>query len=318
MGIFSGIKDMFKERKVTPEYAVINDDYKNVREPLINWLNQNIGKANTYTGKLTADKTNQESESLDYLKKYTDAGVSDLRKSATGQIQKTLDGEYDPTTSPYYQAVKAEATRNLADTQANIASNAAGAGRYWTGARLGQQSKSAENTANELNQIVYGLQDKERQRQMDVVSEALAAAQQEEQIPLQKATALQTLGSLDRNIQQSQLDALYNEWNRSTNEYPMQVAQLASGVQKAPDRAEVSTLPSTAMGMLGTISPLIGSYNQQKYGYTAGQTSISDLIKIMTQAASFGGMGGMGGASNGVASSTAIRKPSFMNSGISF
>ena len=51
--------------------------------------------------------------------------------------------------------------------------------------------------------------------------------------------------------------------------------------------------PSTFMSMLGEVSPLVGSYNTHKYGYTTNQSSISDateaLLKLLSANSGAGG-----------------------------
>jgi len=79
--------------------------------------------------------------------------------------------------------------------------------------------------------------------------------------------------------------------------------------------------PSTFAKLLGTVSPVMGTYNEQKYGYTQGQVSISDAVN-MAMGAFTGGMGGTGGGATSGASTTGASSynantPSYRNSGFS-
>lgn len=242
---------LFGQKEQTQKVAEVADPYKSVREPYLGWLSGQIGKTGpTYAGETTAPMSDYEKESLNWLKNYSEGGPSATRTAATGEINKTLSGAYaDPTTSPYYQAIKAEAARNLKDTQKNIASNAAGGGNYWTGARLNVQGNESAKTTNSLNTTLGTLAQQERQNMLNVLPQANAFATAEEQAPLQKATALQTLGALPREIQQAQDTAAQNQWQQAVYQYPLDIASLAAGQAQAPVYAQTGYAPSTAQQM---------------------------------------------------------------------
>lgn len=227
--------------------SVAADPYERVRNQLNDWLTGTgtpgqpgytpgqIGQpGKSYTGEMVAPLSEQEGKSFGFLKKYGEQGYGDTFKQGQGEISKTLTNEYDPTTSPYYQAVKAHSAKNLEETQRNIASNAAGGGRYWTGARLEQEGKAARESELGLNNLLGVLSENERQRRLDVLPQALNFGQAEQRLPLEKASAFQTLGALPRNIQQAQDTSSQNEWLRSQVEYPLEIAKLASNVQTPP------------------------------------------------------------------------------------
>ena len=257
---------LFKSKKTTPEVAEVADPYGSVRDPLLKWLSGQIGKpAETYKGEFVAPASEQEKQSLDFLKQYTTQGTPEGINLAKEEYRKTLQGEYDPTTSPYYQAVKAESARNLEDTLGGIKSAAAGGGRYWTGARLGEEREARTDVGNALNTLLGGMAETERARRLQAAPMAAQLGQQEQQLPLQQATALQTLGALPRTLEQAQNQALYNEWLRSTQEYPLNIAQLAAGVQQPPMYGQVGYQPSIF----------------DKYIMPAGQTAMSAAIMGM-------------------------------------
>lgn len=229
-----------KTKSTDPTFTIAADDYGAVREPLIKWLNQKIGKpAEQYpSDKLVADKTPQEEKSVGFVDQYADQGQNKNVSLASQEVQKTLSGNYDPTSSPYYQAVKAEAARNLEEAQSDIADRAAGTTGYWRGSRVKAQADTARDYALGLNKLLYGMAEDERVRRLQTVPVAQQLGAYEEAAPLRKATALQELGSLDRQINQARNDAIYNEWLRATQEYPLNVATLAANVQQPPDRAQ--------------------------------------------------------------------------------
>jgi hypothetical protein len=251
---------MFKSKESTPQYTSVADPYKSIREPTIDWLKSQIGKpADQYQGEMVAPATDQEKQSLDFLKGYVDQGDSENTKLANEEVRKTMTDQYDPTSSGYYQAVKAESAKNLADVQENISDQAAGGGRYWGGARLKEQGTASNDAAIAMNKLLYGMQETERGRRLATAPLAAQLGERAEQKPLEKATALQSLGSLERTLSQARDEAIYNEWLRATQEYPLQVASMGAGLAREPYYAQTVKLPSAAMTMLNKMTTGPGS-----------------------------------------------------------
>lgn len=234
----------------------VADPYGKVRESYLNWLTPEIGKAGpSYPGQLVAPMSPQESQSFDFLRKYGEGGItaSPTFQQGKSEISKTLTDQYNPATSPYYQAVKAEAAKNLQETQKGIAGKAAGGGRYWAGARLGRQQEAASETERGLNTLLGQMAETERQRRLNVLPQAFQYGQAEAQEPLQKAEAFQTLGALPRQIEQMLNTANYQDWLRANVEYPMQIGQMAQGTQQAPLYQQ--NTPSFIYDMLTKLAP---------------------------------------------------------------
>jgi len=252
---------LFKQKKTSPEYTTTYDPFSNIRSSLSSYLTGQIGKpAEQYKGEMIAPKTSQETQSLDWLSKYAEGGQGEGMSLANEEVKKTMSGYYDPSSSPYYQAVKAESARNLGDVQRGIASDAAGGGRYWTGARLEQQREAGTDVANNLNTLLGGMAEKERMNRLNTVPIAAQLGQYEEQRPLAKAGALQQYGGLDRTLQQAQNEAVYNEWLRSTQDYPLQIAQLSQGLAaQQPIMSQVGYQPSGLSSLMTMIPTLLSS-----------------------------------------------------------
>lgn len=271
--------NLFSSKKQTPEYSTVYDPFSKVRGQTSDWLSSQIGqKAEPYTGKLVEGMSAPETESLDWLKKYTQGGPSEMTGLGQAEIKKTLTGEYDPTTSPYYMAVKAESARNLAETQQNVADKAAGGGRYWGGARLEQQREAGTDVANALNTMLGGMSERERQNRLGAATTAAQMGEAEQNIPLQKAMAGQQLGALPREIGTAQNQAIYNEWIRQQN-YPKEIAQMAQPYATyEPTMAEESYAPSLFQQLsplLGEGAKALGSYYQNKQNPKAGKNTSS-------------------------------------------
>ena len=257
---------------VTP----VADDFGALRQPLIDWLKPQIGQpGQAYQGEMVAPMSPQESQSFDFLRKYGETGYGPTFAAGQKQITDTLGGNYNPANSPYYQAVKAEAANNLKNTQTNIASNAAGGGRYFAGARVKQQGEASSESERGLNTLMGSLAQQERQNQLNVLPQALQYGQAAPQLELEKSAAFQSLGALPRNIQQMLDTSQQNEWQRANVDYPMQIAQMVQGMPISPIYQQN---PESA------ISKLLGGAGQG-----AGQIGTALLMaKLLAPAAAAG------------------------------
>ncbi len=222
---------LFKSKKSEGQLTPMYDPYAGLRNKTSSWLESQIGKpAEPYTGEFVAPMTDEEKKSTEYLNQYAEGGPSESTKLVGQEIQKTLSGGYDPSTSPYYQAVKAQTMKNNRLATERLNQRSSMGGRYFSGGRVQAQSDLEEDTTNELNRVVYGLADKERQRKLDLLPFASEFGRSEEEAPLRKTSALQEYGQLPRAIQQALLDAKYGEFLSANREYPMNIAAYASNL----------------------------------------------------------------------------------------
>jgi hypothetical protein len=262
-----------KTEKHTPEVSVVADPYAPTREALQNWITENLGEGKQYEGDIISkDPTQYEQASFGKLSEYAGSQLPSIWRSGQEELQKTLSGDYDPSSSPYYQAVKAEAARNLEDTQKNIASKAGGAGRYYSGARIKQQGEAATDTGIAMNKMLGEMAEQERVRRLQAAPVAMQAGQYEQQLPLQQATALQGLGALPRQLQDAYQQAMYNEWMQATRQWPLSVAGIAGGVQQAPLYAQAgyTQSPSPFSQIFNPIAGAVGQGLGTALGMGAG------------------------------------------------
>jgi hypothetical protein len=248
---------MFKSKeKSSPGVTAAADPYGDVREGLNKYLSDNIGKTGTpYTGETVAPMSSQEEESMKSLDAYKNRTASDSTKAARTMAVNTLEGDYDPTKSAAYQAVKAEAMRSLGQQQDAIKDASAGGGRYYTGARLQQQREAGTDVVNRLSTIMGEGAEAERNRQVSMVPVAAALGESEELDPLKTTEALQTYGSLPRVIQQAQDEADLQEFLRTNYDFPMSIAQIAAGVQQAPLYTQNYMKPSLFSSIMQGLTP---------------------------------------------------------------
>ena len=261
MGFSLNPSDWFSDKDRGMGVSVVADPYKDVREPLVSWLGGRIGQSGpSYQGQQVAPLSRQEQQSLGFLDQYGNTQNTPLHKNAVAEINKTLTDSYNPATSPYYQAVKAEAAQNLKDTQENINRNTPSSRAYFSGARIKEQSRAASDSAIGLNNTLGQLSMQERMNRLNVLPQAF----QYMNVPLQQAEAYQSLGGLPRMIEQARNTADLEDWLRSNYQYPMDIAGMASGVQQAPVYQQ--NTPSFLYDLIMSTAPAVAG----AYGAAAG------------------------------------------------
>lgn len=252
------MSSLFKSKKQTPEVTTMADPYKDVREPLIGWLKGQIGQpGQQYTGELVAPASPYGKESLDYLTSYAKGGASPATQAASTYLQDVVGKYKDPASSPYYQAVKAEAGRLKEQGTRDIADMASGGGRYWTGARLGEQADYLKDVDIGLLKELGGLGETYQAQQLQAAPMLAQMGQYAEEEPLRKTGALQGYGDYERNIQNALNQAVYQEWMRSTQQWPYNMASLASGIQQAPLYGQVGYSQSPFSQISQSVVPII-------------------------------------------------------------
>lgn len=102
-----------------------------------------------------------------------------------------------------------------------------------------------------------------------------------------------TMGSLERQLKDQKAKDEYGEFKRQREEKLSRINLMQDQWQN-PMGTITKKGPSTFAKIFGQINPLMGSYNQARYGYNEGQITLGDLsdaaLKIFTA--------GMGGGTN--------------------
>jgi hypothetical protein len=86
-----------------------------------------------------------------------------------------------------------------------------------------------------------------------------------------------TYGDMERQMKDTAALRQYEEFNRGRQEELLRLGLMKDQWQ-TPMGAITTKGPSTFAKMLGTFNPIMGSYNQQKYGYETGQITIDKAI----------------------------------------
>ena len=232
----------------------------------------NFTPGEAYGGQFSAPMTGIEGRGLDELGNLMGRpATGELFGAGRQQILDTLGGRFaDPNQSPFIKAMTQLSGQNLRDATDQARGRRGARGTYYTTAGLQEESRLSERTQNALNAIIGEFQNQERGRQFSAAPIAAGMDEYENlTAPLKRITASQTLGSLERTLQQADLERQYGDYKRQ--------------------RDELGTLPGVAQGVYSTNVP---------YGLksvTMPQQS-SNFQQIMAQMAplfsrSFGGGG---------------------------
>lgn len=176
----------------------------------------------TYPGPLMAALSEFEETGLEGLKGYLDKPLpteGQLYTSAVDEIVKTLSGEeYDPSQGEYYQAYKTSVLRELEEAKDRLAARASAGDKFFGGGRIATEGELEESALGNMAMVLGELAEKERERRLGAVSQALGLTQYEEEASLQRIAASQQFGALPRLIEQAEMDAEYQEWIRALND----------------------------------------------------------------------------------------------------
>lgn len=167
-----------------------------LREKVLNYVRKygDIDKA-------SQSLTPAEQEALKYLGYYTEGQAGPTYAAGEQEILKTLAGEYDPTTSPYYEpTLKAiEQRRDTARDRLRRGYNLGG--NLSSLARARAESESDISYEGQISDMLMGLQERERERRLGVLPQAAAYGQYTEESPLRRAEALLSVGNIPRQLE---------------------------------------------------------------------------------------------------------------------
>ncbi len=220
-----------------------------------------------YGGQLSAQMTPFEKTGLDVLSGYMDApNIGNAFTAGKGQIMDTLSGKYmSPETSPFLQAMNRMGQRTLADQISQSRAGAGARGTFFGSQAMNQENLLRENMANSLNALTGQFIQNERQNMLGAVPQAMGIDEYESVLaPLKKVASSQTLGNLQRVLEQSDLERKYQEFTRQRTEKALPIQAGLSlmntgysgsgGTMNAPQQG--NSLMNLLAGMVG---PQLGS-----------------------------------------------------------
>lgn len=225
----------------------------------------------TYPGPLMAALSEFEETGLGGLRDYMGAPLpteGTMYKSAADEIMKTLSGEqYDPSQGEYYQAYRSSVMRELEEAKDRLAARASAGDKFFGGGRIATEGEMEESALGKMAMVLGELAEKERERRLGAVTQALGLTQYEEAAPLQRVAASQQYGALPRLIEQAEMDVEYQEWLRALGDLGISL-DVATGL--ATWQPRVGML-QTGGGEKDWVSDVRGIANMVRGGIAGGQ-----------------------------------------------
>jgi len=214
---------------------------------------ERIGRAGEpYPGPLVAALSEFEETGLGGLREFLGKPLpteGKLYTSAVDEILRTLEGEYDPAESEYYQAYRTGVMRELEEAKDRLAAVTSARDKYFGGGRIATTGEMEETAIGELAMISAQLAERERERRIGAVPQALGLAEYGEAAPAQRVAISQQLGALPRLIEQAEMDAEYQEWVRALSDLGISL-DVATGLATYQPTAVATGGGLSDLGML--------------------------------------------------------------------
>lgn len=245
---------------------------------LSSWVNNflpNFRPGEAYGGQYTAPLTGLENQGLTKLGDFLSSpGYGPTFQAGENQILDTLSGKYmNPNTNPWIQSMIGLSKQNLADQIDDVRAQRGARGTYFTSEGIQEEGRLAERTQNYLNTIIGQALENERSRQYGAAGQAAEFDQyKNQQVPLAQIGASQQFGGLQRVVDQADLEARYQDYQRQRQEMtqPLNVAQGLYGVQN-PYAPKSFTSPVTQQNnTFGNIMAIIDQINKSGMGGQLG------------------------------------------------
>jgi len=185
-----------------------------------------------YTGKMvSATPTGEESKGLSYLNSFMNKGFGNMGQLAEQELKNTLTNKYDPYNSAYYQSMRTGQQAELQDSIDVMRRGQGSRGTYFQDTSMREENKLRERGTNYLNQLLGNMAENERARRFSAVEPAMGIEKYQSGLDLEKAKAGLGYGSLQRTLENQDLEAKYNEFKRQRGELtkPLDVASSLFG-----------------------------------------------------------------------------------------
>jgi len=154
--------------------------------------------------------TGIEAEGQQWLQEYLNKGIPSGITTGIGQLKKTVEGGYDPMTSPAYQgyreASKMEEEEAINELRRRL--QLVGHGDFSSPA-LKQEGATRRGYSADRMGYLGALYDRERERQTGAAGPLIEASDYASKAPLRKTEAATAYGGLPRQIETAQDEADY-------------------------------------------------------------------------------------------------------------
>ena len=232
-----------------------------------NLLQNYIAPTQTIPLQQIAGMSGAEQTTQDLLKKFlgTSATGGEAYKMGMGELQKTLGGEfYDPRKSDFWKGFRETSVMEQEKGVSDIRRRGQLGGGLYSEPQMRTESEYVGGKGAERQMMLGGLYEKERERKVGAVGQALGYAGLEEQGMLSRLQAGSTIGALPRTIQNQQYQAAFNQALGQTQaDYASSIlgttVQSGAAQQLMPQWLIDQSQPADPLGgILGIVGSLIG------------------------------------------------------------
>lgn len=249
--VVSGITGGKGKKKAAGAYAM-PPGMAELMSSLYPYLQTQLTAPPAYPGELVAGISPYEKRGLGLLGTYMGAPPSPYYGLAGRELERTMEGGYDPFTSEYYKAMRKGQMKELKEAGKRLGEEAATRGLYYSGPRLSQQRELEEGVTTNLGQILATLSERERARRLGAVPELERFAGTMEARPLEQSKAGLLLGALPRTLEQAGLTSKYNEWLRRQGVSEAAASRIISYLSLLQQQRQANQEAMLAAGKYGT------------------------------------------------------------------
>jgi hypothetical protein len=266
--------DLFKSKDVKQEVQMPSWQ-SSAASALSSWAQKYLSQyvpGQAYSGKLTAPMAEGEKAGQEWLAKYLNQPqYGEAFGAAKKELLDTMGGErYDPTKSEFYRPLREGVQYEVQDAIDAARRGQGARGTYFQDTSIRDENKIRERGSNFLAQTLGSLSEKERERRLGAVPQLMDLEQYEQGVPLERAKAGSTIGSLPRLIEQSDLEAKYKDFVRQQEELSA-VPGATQGVMntRVPYTTPMET-SSPFERIMKIVGPLAGTVAGTMFGGPAG------------------------------------------------
>ncbi|HDP36814.1 MAG TPA: hypothetical protein ENN27_02935 [Candidatus Atribacteria bacterium] len=196
------------------------------------------------------------------LGKYIGRETPELYRAGESELLKTLQGEYDPYTSPYYQAMREGALREEKEALGRLRRGAQLGGYLYGTPRLNAEAELLAQTQAELAKLLGGMSEAERIRRLSTVPTAIDVGRQIEGIPLESMQAIMSISPILKALEEEPLRFGYEQFREEQmwpyqRQAPLLQQLLGYAPWYMPQYVEKPSVFSQIMGTASRLLPTI-------------------------------------------------------------
>lgn len=152
-----------------------------------------------------------EQAGQDILGSMLGADLPEGYQLGMSELQKTMGGEYDPFTSPYYQGLREASRREEEEGVSRLRRGSQLGGMFYSEPSQRTEAEYRGRMGTGRTSILGGMLETERGRRYGAIPQAMQYGQYAEMQPYRQLGAIQQYGALPRQIAGQQAGAAYQQ-----------------------------------------------------------------------------------------------------------